>query len=583
MSGQHTGDLVAELLRRHGVTAVFGVPGGQTAALYDGVNKRSPEIRHVLVRDERSAAYAADAYARLTGRPGVCDVTVGPGTTKLPDGLLEAYNASIPLVAIVGDLPQTWEPLRDHGVGSQGFDQRAMLATMTKQVWTAPDQATVPQLIRAAFRVATTGRPGPTAVIIPHDVFDAPWDDTDADLAVDARHQRVPADRCSASREAVRAAAELLATATRPAIIAGGGVHASRAYELLLRLAERLDAVVLTSFGGKGSIVETSPHSAGVVNPLGSPAAIDLAGKADVVFWLGSKVGQNTSLNWTLPAAGQRTIQLDVDGAELGRTFRPDVALVGDIAETLEVLVEHVPDMTNSGWLSEVATAKADAGEAHAERDDVPIHPIRVMQELDRTLEPDDVVVSDASFAAGWIATHLRARVAARRFLFARGLGGLGYAIPASIGAATAAEGGRVVTVSGDGGASYALGELATHAQHGLKSTHVVLNNGALGWLKVWQHLFFDGLNQSVELESTDARASFSGVAKALGCDGHLVTDPVELAAAFDRAKAATRPTLIEVRCDEWATPVHGYRRRLAEGKAFPRPGTVYEARPWVR
>jgi acetolactate synthase-1/2/3 large subunit len=191
--------------------------------------------------------------------------------------------------------------------------------------------------------------------------------------------------------------------------------------------------------------------------------------------------------------------------------------------------------------------------------------------------------VSDASFAAGWIATHLGAQVARRRFLFARGLGGLGYAIPAAIGAATATERGRVITVSGDGGASYALGELATHAQHGLDSTHVVLNNGALGWLKVWQHLFFDGLSQSVELESDTGRASFAGVARALGCAAHLVTEPIELSAVFDEAKATTGPTLIEVRCQEWATPVHGYRRRLAAQTTHPRPGTVYEARAWLR
>src|SRR5216683_49899 len=150
----HVGDLVAELLANYGVTHVFGQPGGQTAALYDGIARRSPRIRHILVRDERSAAYAADAFARLTGRPGVCDVTVGPGTTKLSDGLVESHNASIPVIALVGELPRDWAPYREMGVASQGFDQIRFLSSITKSTLSVPTQAALPQMIRSAFRIA---------------------------------------------------------------------------------------------------------------------------------------------------------------------------------------------------------------------------------------------------------------------------------------------------------------------------------------------------------------------------------------------------------------------------------------------
>src|SRR5215210_6942696 len=178
----HVGDLIAEMLARYGVEQVFGQPGGQTAALYDGIAKRSPRIRHMLTRDERSSAYAADAYARLTGKPGVCDVTVGPGTTKLTDGLVESYNASVPVIAIVGELPSDWAPLRDKGVASQGFDQVSFLQSITKATWTVPSQKSLPQLVRSAFRTATTGRPGPVALVGPHDIMDAPWDESEADV-----------------------------------------------------------------------------------------------------------------------------------------------------------------------------------------------------------------------------------------------------------------------------------------------------------------------------------------------------------------------------------------------------------------
>src|SRR5258705_7523199 len=162
----HVGDLLAELLMRYGVTHVFGQPGGQTAALYDGIARRGPDIQHILVRDERSAAYAADAFARLTGRPGVCDVTVGPGTTKLSDGLVESHNASVPVVALAGELPRDWAPYREMGVASQGFDQVRFLSSITKATLDVPNTASLPQIVRSAFRTPTSGLPVPLALVI---------------------------------------------------------------------------------------------------------------------------------------------------------------------------------------------------------------------------------------------------------------------------------------------------------------------------------------------------------------------------------------------------------------------------------
>jgi acetolactate synthase I/II/III large subunit len=237
-------------------------------------------------------------------------------------------------------------------------------------------------------------------------------------------------------------------------------------------------------------------------------------------------------------------------------------------------------------WIEEaVRTKRKAAGErAEAEaRDSAPIDPARVMRELASKLEPDDVVISDASFSAGWIAAHVPARKAGRDFLFARGQGGLGYAVPAAIGAAAARPEARVVTVSGDGGFSYAIGELATHAQHGLRTVNVVLNNGALAWLAMWQQLFYDGLRQSVDLATAAGPSDFAAAARALGCEGIRVEQPSDLAGAMDQAFASARPAVVDVRVDPKATPIHSYRRRLAEGKSYARPGTVYELPRWRR
>src|SRR4030088_1513113 len=203
----HAGDLLAELLLRYGVTHVFGQPGGQTAALYDGISHRGPALRHILVRDERSAAYAADAFARITGRPGVCDVTVGPGTTKLTDGLVESRNASVPVIAIVGELPRDWAPYQEMGVASQGFDQVAFLSSITKSTLAVPTIAALPQMVRSAFRIATTSRPGPVALVIPPDGLAAEWPAEDPDVEIDDRYKQAPAYRPVASADAVAAAA----------------------------------------------------------------------------------------------------------------------------------------------------------------------------------------------------------------------------------------------------------------------------------------------------------------------------------------------------------------------------------------
>jgi acetolactate synthase-1/2/3 large subunit len=472
------------------------------------------------------------------------------------------------------------------GVASQGFDQIRFLSSITKSTLDVPTTAALPQMIRSAFRIATSGRPGPVAVVIPHDVLDADWNGDESDVEVDDRYARAPAFRPVASPDSVAAAANLLKKARRPVIVAGGGVHASRATDQLTALAERLDAVVVTSLSGKGAVAEVAPYSAGVLNPLGTTDSLDLIRRADVVFWCGSKVGQNTSHNWTLPLAQQATIHLDGDATELGRTFRPTVALNGDVRSTLEALLAIVGEGHRPDWRRETAKVKALAARERAKfesSDGVPILPPRVMHELAARLSPEDVVISDASFSAGWIASHIPARQAGRGFLFARGQGGLGYAVPAAIGASAAAPNGRVITISGDGGFSYAIGELATHAQQGLRTINVVLNNGTLAWLAIWQRLFFDGLRESVDLEGEGVSPNFATVAQGLGCEGIRVEHPDEIAEALDAAVAATRPVVVDVRTDPMATPIHSYRRRLAEGKSYPRPGTVYQLPPWRR
>lgn len=296
------------------------------------------------------------------------------------------------------------------GVASQGFDQVSFLRTITKATHLVPSPEALPQLVRASFRLMTTGRPGPVALVLPHDVLDAEWTLDERAVEIDERFVTAPAFRSVASPESVEAAADLLARSQRPVIVAGGGVHDSQATGELQAIAETLDAVVVMSLTGKGAVSELAPYAAGVLNPLGTQESVDLVRQADLVFWCGTEVGQNTSSNWTLPTVEQATIHLDSDGSELGRTFRPTVALNGDARATLQALLALLEKQTRTDWLREAADAKARGeGEraARAAPESTPLAPERVMSELDRRLRasapaPASATRSGSTGRLGW-------------------------------------------------------------------------------------------------------------------------------------------------------------------------------------
>ena len=305
------------------------------------------------------------------------------------------------------------------------------------------------------------------------------------------------------------------------------------------------------------------------------------------MFWCGCKVGQNTSHNWQLPLAHQATIQLDIDPAELGRTFRPSVALHGDARATLNALAGSVRQQRRTAWrhiAAQVVAEAASARLAEEASDAVPIAPQRVMAELAARLKVGDVVVSDASFSAGWIAAHLPARRGGRDFLFARGQGGLGYAVPAAIGACAARPDDRVVTVSGDGGIQLRHRRTcdACAAWHKLHASR------AEQWLPRLARDVAAALLRRACANPSTLRARrrghrFAGAARSLGCAAFTVERPGDLAGALDAALGADGSAVVEVRIDPAATPIHSFRRRLAEGGTLPRPGTVVRVPAWHR
>ncbi len=579
-STAHGGWLLAALLAGHGVRHVFGVPGGQTLALYDGILDHEPGLRHVQVRDERSAAYAADAYARVTGQAGVCDATVGPGAAKLPSGLAEALGASVPVLALVSDLPARLAPHRYRSAASQALDQAALLAAVTKWQATVPDAATLPALVRQAFREATTGRPGPVALFLPQDVLDGPADPGGAGEAGGAgrasRFGRFPAFRPLPEPADVAAAAAVLRRAGRPFILAGGGVLHSGAEGDLVVLAERLSAAVGTTLSGKGCIAEDHPLSVGVTGSMGTAAAAAALAEADVVLLAGTKAGGGATFGWTLPRRDQEVVQLDLDPAELGRAFPLAAPVLADARQGLRALAAALagrPDgppgppgpPDRAPWRARLAglTAawRADRDRERAS-DAVPIAPQRVLAEIEAALGPDDILICDASLASGWGGVYLEQRSSGRRVLSPRGQAGLGYAVPAAIGVAAARPASRVVVLSGDGALGYAAGEMATLTEQALPVTVVVLNNRSWGWIRWYRRITFGRAWE----EEDFGDVAFADVARGFGLAAQRVTEPGPLGAALRAALAAPGPALVDVVTEAWQTPIAAHRRAAGEG-----------------
>jgi acetolactate synthase-1/2/3 large subunit len=558
---KHTGYILVELLKAYGVEYIFGIPGGQTLPLYDAIDegKQGDAIKHVMMRDERSAGHAACVYSRFSGKVGVCDATVGPGATNLPSAMGEALNSSTPMLAIVGEHPVPWSDYVDHGRASQGIDQISMLEAVSKKVIYVPTPEVLPALVKAAFLEATSGRPGPVALVIPADVFKAPLEVEDLDIYVDTNFASFPATRTIPEPDKVARAAELLTQASNPVILAGGGVLISGAMDEIKQLAERLTIPVVTTFTGKGTLPDDHPLAMGVVGIFANtPGGEELLRAADLVFMVGTKNSQSSTFAWTVPSPEQKVIHLDLDPIEVGRIFRTDVGLVGDaklgLAAILEVLEKAGGSSRNDQRQEKITALKKDWEEQLTElfeTDQVPIQPYAVMAAINETMAPEDILACDAGFASAWGGMYFLQKAAGRRCAFPRGLAGLGFTVPAGIGAQLAAPESRVVTLAGDGAFGYVLADLATQVELNLPVINIVLNNSAFGWVKWAEKAWYKNSFSASDL----SRIEFAKVAEGLGCVGIKVEKPAELAGALKKAMSLNRPVVLEVITDATTTP----------------------------
>ena len=543
MSG---GRALAVMLKSHGVGPLFGMGGWQLLPFYDAL--ADVGLEHWLINDERAGAFAADAYARVSQKPGVCDGTLGPGATNLATGLVESLNAGVPVIALIGGAHRghSWKNM------TQEARQTEILRPAVKELIRIEDGARIPELVRRAFEIATSGRPGPVILEVPEDVCHGRHSYRVDTLGSDPAVHAFPSRRARPDASDVARAAALITGAKRPIVLAGGGVHLSGAQHQLTRLAEALGVPVAHTLSGKGAIPCTHPLSAGLFGRY-SRIGNELIAASDCILVVGCKLGEIATKRYALPPEDIPLIHLEVVAEEIGRVRSPEVALWGDARAGLEDIGAELADSSDrqreartaytrevaertERWRAEVAPRLAT--------DERPIAMPRLVNELNRMLPAEAVLVADGGFAAHWTGLLYDSKRSGRCYVANRGFASIGYGLPGAIGAKLADPARPVVAVTGDGGLNMSLGELETARRAKAPVVVIVVNNAASGYVKALQQAVFDGHFQSSDLSEMD----YAAIAEAMGCHGHRVEDPDQLAGALTKALGQDdAPSVIDV------------------------------------
>jgi len=521
--------LVVEALEREGVTHIFGYPGGAIMPVYDALPGSS--LTHILVRHEQAAALAADAYGRVTGRPGVCLATSGPGATNLVTGIANAWLDSVPMVAITGQVAT-------HLMGTDAFqevDIFAITLPIVKHSYVIRDTADIPRIFAEAFEIARSGRPGPVLIDLPKDITIQaaavePW-------TVPAR----PAEPLD--EQAIAKANALISRARAPILYFGGGVGIARAEEALRSFARRTRMPSVGTLKGLGAIPTDDPQFLGMLGMHGSKAANIAIDNTDLLICVGARFDDRATGKLDSFATNAKVIHIDGDPAEIGKLRRPEVALAGDINAILDALTAF--PASAEPWRAQCAAQK----EQWAQSYDAPgggVYAPAMLKTLSERAGDKAIFTCDVGQHQMWVAQHCRF-TRPQAHLTSAGLGTMGYGIPAGIGALTAEPDATVITVSGDGSIMMNIHELATLRRYRLPLKILLLDNSQLGMVRQWQELFFDENFSEIDLSDNP---DFVEVARSFGIEAFTVDHRSQVDGAIDRLLATSGPVLCHVRID---------------------------------
>ena len=533
--------VILEALKREGVDTIFGFPGGQVIPLYDALYDF--DINHVLVRHEQGAGHAADGYARASGKVGVCLATSGPGATNLGTPIANAYMDSVPMVAITGQVSR-------HLIGLDSFqeaDITGITLPIVKHSYLVKRAEDLPRIIREAFYIAGTGRPGPVLIDIPVDV-------TKEDMEFDPEvipEMALPGYKPTVKGhpKQIREAARVIAAAERPVIYSGGGVIIANASQELRDLALYGHIPVTTTLTGKGGFPEDHDLSMGMLGMHGTSYANYAVSQADLLIAVGVRFDDRVTGNLAAFAPHARFVHIDVDPAEISKNVAIDVPIVGDAKRVLASLLTELKKLELSAerhlpWMEQVEAWKRDHPLVVRESADGEIMPEYAINKIWEVTRGEAVICTEVGQHQMWAAQHYLSRHP-RRFITSGGLGTMGFGFPASIGAQVARPGELVIDIAGDGSFQMTLQELATAVQYQLPVKVCIINNQYLGMVRQWQELFWESRYSNTCME---AQPDFVKLAEAYGAEGYRAERPEDLEEVLRVAFATDAPAVIDIR-----------------------------------
>jgi acetolactate synthase I/II/III large subunit len=543
------GEALVKMFQAHQIEIAFGMGGFQVLPYYNALAGQN-QIRHVLIRDEKHGAFAADGYARVQNKPAIADATLGPGATNLVSGAAESFGASIPMILLTGEVSSM---IAGRGA-TQESDQVGMLKPTCKASITVSKLERVPELVRRAHNIAVSGRPGPVNLNVPEEVCHGVHDFSEDEFHADPGSLAVFSRRPRPDATVVDSAAKLLRHAKNPLLLIGGGLHLSQAYGELERFVALTGMPVAYTISGKGALPDSHPLVAGLCGRY-SRFANGLIKEADLLIVIGSKFGEIATNRWSIVNPVTKILHIDIDPEELGKVYRLELGIWADAKLALADLCAALP--VEDGAIASRKEAQAAKvvllrqnwlamSQAQAASNEQPIHMARLFRELRQVLPADSIIVADGGFAAHWSALLYDITTSGRSYIANRGHAAIGYGLPGAIGAKLGAGRKPVVALCGDNGFAMTAVELETARRAGAPVIVVVVNNSALGYIKALQHALYDGRYISADFLDVN----YAGIARAVGCEGLRVDDPNDLGRALQKAleMQADTPVLVDVR-----------------------------------
>ncbi|MCX8214464.1 MAG: biosynthetic-type acetolactate synthase large subunit [SAR202 cluster bacterium] len=529
--------MVCESLIQEGVEVVFGLPGGAILPLYQTLPEY-PQLRHILVRHEQGGAHAADGYARVTGKPGVCWATSGPGATNLITGIATAQMDSVPMVVITGQVARA-------SIGSDAFqetDTTGITLPITKHNYLVMDAADIPRVIKEAFHIASTGRPGPVLIDIPKDVL------TDEAEFVYPETVDLPGYKPNMEGHPaqIKRAARLIAQSNRPVILAGHGIKFSNAFDELKELAEKAQLPVITTLLGISSFPEDHVLCVGMPGMHGMAYASLALEEADLIIALGMRFDDRITGKPSAFAINSRKIHVDIDPSEIGKNIKVDVPIVGDLKRVLTKLNKQIEPATHVEWLQRVDELKRDHPSMSI-RDTDKLIPQYIINQISAATDGKAIVVTGVGQHQMWAAQHYTF-TEPRSLVTSGGAGAMGYEVPGAMGAQVGEPDKVVWSVAGDGGFQMTMAELATLVENDIPVKFAIINNGFLGMVRQWQEFFYA---KSYVATHYTHNPDFVKLADAFGMLGIRVTEKSQVRSAIEQAMEYDGPALIDFVVEE--------------------------------